>query len=122
MPFLRLIQWAETLTNGDRMKISKVRRILGDTSEPHVWDDDVLTEWVEEADPYENEYTVAADILSAHYNALVLSGGGTSVRSDDITVNDYNNLVLLRDKIRDLRNHGMRVGEGFALEFPYDWR
>lgn len=102
------------------MKVLKVRRILGDTADPYTWDDSVVQEWIDDADPYDNEYMVAADILSAHYNALVIQGGGTSVRSDDITVNTYNNLVLLRDRIRELRSIGHQQSGAFALEFPYD--
>ena len=103
------------------MKVDRLRRILGDVTEPYQWSDSDLSEWVLDADPFDSEYTIAADILSAHYSGLVLSGAGTSVRSDDITVNDYNNLVLLRERITDLRSRGAQLSTGgFALEFPYD--
>ena len=101
------------------MELKRLRRILGDTVEPRQWEDDELLEWIEDADPGDNEYDVAADVLDALRGRLVLQGGGTSLRTDDLTLNDYNNIVLLRERIRDLRIQAKEAGVGMAVSYPY---
>lgn len=103
------------------MNIRKLRRILGDAREPYQWSDEELQEWIEDADEGGNEYLLAAEILGVLYGQLVFDGAGSSVRSDDITINDYNNAVLLRERIKDLKNQGnsLNVGSGLVVEFPY---
>ena len=101
------------------MELKRLRRILGDTTEPRQWEDAVLLEWIEDADPGDNEYDVAADVLDALRGRLVLQGGGTSLRTDDLTLNDYNNIVLLRERIRDLRIQAKEAGVGMAVSYPY---
>lgn len=103
------------------MELKRLRRILGDTVEPRQWEDDELAEWIEDADPGDNEYDVAADVLDALRGRLVLQGGGTSLRTDDLTLNDYNNIVLLRERIRDLRIQAKETGVGMAVSYPYAW-
>lgn len=106
------------------MNIRKLRRVLGDTSEPYQWSDADLEDWVAFADGDDNEYLVAADILGALCNQLVASGSGTSIRSDDVTINDYNNVVLLRERIKDLRTQGNDLNRagGMVVAYPYDIR
>lgn len=101
------------------MELKRLRRILGDTAEPRQWEDAELLEWIEDADPGDNEYDVAADVLDALRGRLVLQGGGTSLRTDDLTLNDYNNIVLLRERIRDLRIQAKEFGTGMAVSYPY---
>ena len=102
------------------MDLKRLRRVLGDTGAEPQWSDADLADWIADADSEHNEYLLAADILTAHYNRLVVEGAGTSVRSDDITVNDYNNMVLLGERIKALRSQGREVSNAFYVSFPYN--
>ena len=103
------------------MDIAQLRRILGDNTAPYEWDDETLQTYVE--DPmYSNVYYAAAEVLNVRYRTLVMSGAGINFKSNDLSINDYNNLVLLRDMIANLRaqaaEYEVRSSGGFFVSYP----
>lgn len=84
------------------MNIHKVRALLGDTQKPYMFEDVIIEAFSDEA----NEYLVAAALLDAWYTSNVLNGAGSSIKTDDLSINQYNNYILLRDRAKDLRAKG----------------
>lgn len=103
------------------MDIVKLRRIIGDNTAPYQWEDADLQVYVE--DPtFSNVYYAAAEVLNDRYRELVMSGAGINFKSNDLSINDYNNLVLLRDMIANLRAQALdvenRTAGGFFVAYP----
>lgn len=100
----------------------KIRILLGDPNGETFTGDDLL---VAENEP--NEYLAAALLLDMHLTRLVLSGAGANIKTDDLSVNNYNNIVVLRQLARDLRTRGDALVEqekrdagGVAVYWPED--
>lgn len=106
------------------LDLETLRRVLGDTSEPYTWSTSELDDWLGNSDQ-PNEYLLAADILSAHYSKLLRGGAGTSIKTDDLTLNGYNNAILVRDQIKDLRTRGEEIEASnitsMFVSFPEVW-
>lgn len=106
------------------LELESLRRVLGDTSEPYTWTTPDLEDWLADTDQ-PNVYLLAADILSAHYNQLLRGGAGTSIKTDDLSLNGYNNAILVRDQIKDLRARGEEIEAAnitsLFVSFPEVW-
>lgn len=103
------------------MDITKLRRIIGDNTAPYQWEDADLQVYAEDPS-FSNVYYAAAEVLNDRYRELVMSGAGINFKSNDLSINDYNNLVLLRDMIANLRaqaiDYETRSAGGFFVSYP----
>lgn len=102
------------------MDVYTVRALIGDTDTEFV-SDEMIQPFLN--DP--NAHIAAANVIDSYLAGQLFRGAGASIKTDDLSVNQYNNLVLLRDHAKGLRSRGEQLVEderrasgGVAMYWP----
>lgn len=88
------------------MEYNEVRAVIGDMKGEYIRDEHIK--------PFlnsKNVFIAAADAIETYLGTQLFAGAGVNVRTDDLSVNQYNNLVLLRDHARGLRERGNKLAD-----------
>lgn len=98
----------------------QVRALIGDPKGAFITDE-LIDPFLEEG----NVYLAAASVLDSYLAQALLGGAGSNIRTDDLSINHYNNLSLLRDHARALRARGDKMvqdekdaQEGIGIYWP----
>lgn len=102
------------------MDVSTIRALIGDMDKEFI-SDEMIQPFMN--DP--NAHIAAANVIDSYLAGQLIRGAGTSIKTDDLTVNQYNNLALLRDHAKGLRSRGeqliedeRRASGGVAMYWP----
>ena len=102
------------------MDVSTIRALIGDMDKEFV-SDEMIQPFLN--DP--NAHIAAANVIDSHLAGQLFRGAGTNIKTDDLSVNSYNNLAMLRDHAKGLRARGeqliedeRRASGGVAMYWP----
>ena len=88
------------------MDVYTVRALIGDMDKEFI-SDEMIQPFLD--DP--NAHIAAANVIDSYLAGQLLRGAGTNIKTDDLSVNSYNNLALLRDHAKGLRSRGEQIVE-----------
>ena len=102
------------------MDVSTIRALIGDVDKEFVSDEMIL--------PFLNDpnaHIASANVIDSYLAGQLFRGAGTNIKTDDLSVNSYNNLAMLRDHAKGLRARGeqliedeRRASGGVAMYWP----
>lgn len=88
------------------MDVYAIRALIGDTDKEFI-SDEMIQPFL--SDP--NAHIAAANVIDSYLAGQLLRGAGMNIKTDDLSVNSYNNLALLRDHAKGLRSRGEQIVE-----------